>query len=58
MAESNLRMIRTAYDAAGRAQPAEYDPLPSWEALPPPMREVLIYMWHDGLKYGAQEERK
>jgi hypothetical protein len=56
--ESNLKMIMAAYDAAARAHLPEYDPLPSWEALPLPMRQALIYVWHDGQKHGAEEERE
>jgi len=51
-----LKMIRAAYYEAGRAQPSEYDPLPSWESLPVQLREALI-VWHDGHKHGGQEER-
>jgi hypothetical protein len=57
MADSNLKKIRAAYYAAGRAQPPEYDPLPSWETLSIQLREAFIHVWHDGHKHGAEEER-
>jgi len=55
MAESNLKKVRDAYYTAGREQPSEYDPLPSWESLPPQLLETFIHVWHDGLKHRAEE---
>jgi len=55
MAESNLKKVRDAYYTAGREQPSQYDPLPSWESLPPQLLEAFIHVWHDGLKHGAEE---
>jgi hypothetical protein len=35
---SELKAIRAAYYEAGRVQPSEYPPLPSWESLPKTQR--------------------
>jgi hypothetical protein len=40
-----LKAIRAAYYEAGRVQPADYPPLPSWQSLPIELREAFIHVY-------------
>jgi hypothetical protein len=53
----NLKKIRATYYEAGRLQPSDYDPLPSWESLPIQLREAFIHVWHEGHSQGARESK-
>ena len=55
--DETLKKIRIAYYEAGRQQPSEYDPLPSWESLSIQLREAFIHVWQDGHKQGTHEEQ-
>ena len=52
--DRDLKRVREAYADAARKQPAEYPPLPVWEALPSEMREALIHIYFAGRKDGAK----
>jgi hypothetical protein len=54
--DENLKQIRAAYYNADRHQPPEYSPLSTWESLPMQMREMIIHVWHEGHRAGAQYE--
>ena len=51
-----LKKIREAYAQAGRDQPAEYPPLPAWEALSLELREAFISIYHRGRLDGILDE--
>jgi hypothetical protein len=55
--DENLKNVRAAYYEAGRKQPSDYDPLPSWEALPMQLREAFIHVWYDGHRTGAHGQQ-
>jgi hypothetical protein len=46
--DETLQKIRQAYAQAGRDQPAEYLPLPDWEALSQELREAIIHGYYRG----------
>lgn len=58
MAETRLGRIKSAYASAHDGMPDYYEPLPSWEALPPPVRKAIIMVYAAGCVDGAAEERK
>jgi hypothetical protein len=51
-----LEKIREAYAQVGRDQPAEFSPLPAWEALSREPREAFISIYHRGRRDGLSEE--
>jgi hypothetical protein len=55
--DPTLKAIRAAYYEAGRVQPADYPPLPSWQSLPIELREAFIHVYHSG-RAAALEEGK
>jgi hypothetical protein len=57
MSDERLNRIREAYAEAESEQPANYGPLPKWEALPIQMREAIIYVYLAG-RLDALTERK
>src|SRR5262245_58253047 len=43
-----LKAVRAAYYEAGRIQPTDYPPLPSWQSLPIELREAFIHVYGAG----------
>ena len=54
--DETLQEIREAYTQAGRDQPAEYPPLPAWEALSLELRGAFVSIYHRGRRDGILDE--
>ena len=54
--DETLQKIREAYAQAGRDQPAEYLPLPAWEALSLELRGAFVSIYHRGRRDGILDE--
>ena len=51
-----VQKIREAYAQAGRDQPAEYPPLPAWEALSLELRGAFVSIYHRGRRDGILDK--
>jgi hypothetical protein len=52
------REVQEAYEQAARKQPAQSEPLPSWETLSLELREAFIYVYYQGRLEGVREMRE